>query len=55
MVAQLMGHAVKGETFGRYGSPYLETLYRDAVSKLLFGFDLAHLKKAKFAGNQAVV
>ncbi|UCE53471.1 MAG: site-specific integrase [Desulfobacterales bacterium] len=49
LVAELVGHVVKGETFGRYGKHLrVKVLYEKAILELDYGIDLSHLKKSKF-------
>ena len=49
LVAELVGHIVKGETFGRYGKHLrVPVLYEKAIIELDYGIDLSHLKKSKF-------
>jgi integrase len=49
IIDELPGHAVEGESMGRYGKPYVsKTLYEKAVLKLDYGIDLSHLKKSKW-------
>ncbi len=50
VVSALMGHAEKGETYGRYGKRIrLNTVYDKGVLKLNFeGLDLSHLKTSKY-------
>jgi integrase len=49
LIDELTGHAVQGESLGRYGKPYVaEILYNEAVLKLDFKIDLDHLINSKF-------
>ena len=49
IIDELTGHAVQGETMGRYGKRYsVEVLYREAVLKLDYKIDLSHLKTSKW-------
>ncbi|WP_320043511.1 site-specific integrase [uncultured Desulfobacter sp.] len=51
LIDELTGHALQGETMGRYGKRYnVEVLYREAVLKLDYGVNLEHLKKSKWCG-----
>lgn len=51
LIDELTGHALQGETMGRYGKRYnVDVLYREAVLKLNYGVDLEHLKKSKWCG-----
>ena len=53
IIDELTGHAIKGESMGRYGKPYqVETLYKEAVLKLDYGIDLSHLKKSRYVIKQ---
>jgi len=40
LVSELVGHVVKGETFGRYGKGYSVQVLKAAVEKLSFNLDL---------------
>ena len=49
IVDELVGHKIPGESFGRYGKPYLAKIrYEEALLKLDFGIDLSHLKQSKW-------
>ena len=49
IVDELTGHAIQGESFGRYGKPYrIKTLLEEGVMKLDYGVDLSHLKNSKW-------
>jgi len=49
IVDELTGHAIQGESFGRYGKPYrLKTLLEEGVLKLNYKVDLSHLKSSKW-------
>jgi integrase len=49
VISMLVGHAIKGETGGRYGKRYEpKLLYEKAVLKLDYGLDLSHLKNSKW-------
>jgi integrase len=49
VISMLVGHAIKGETGGRYGKRYEPKLqYETSVSKLDYGIDLSHLKNSKW-------
>ena len=49
IIDELTGHAVQGETMGRYGKRYpVETLYKEAVLKLDYKVALEHLKGSKW-------
>ena len=48
LIDELTGHALQGETMGRYGKRYKsEVLYNEAVLKLDYGIILDHLKNSK--------
>ncbi len=49
LIDELTGHAIQGETMGRYGKRYsVEVLYSEAVLKLDYKVDLEHLKGSKW-------
>ena len=49
VISMLVGHALHGETGGRYGKRYEpKLLYEKTVMKLKYGLDLSHLKNSKF-------
>ncbi len=49
LIDELTGHAIQGETMGRYGKRYsISVLYNEAVLKLDYGVDLNHLKTSKW-------
>ncbi len=49
LIDELTGHAIQGETMGRYGKRYgVKILYDEAVLKLNYGVDLKHLKDSKW-------
>lgn len=49
IVDELTGHAIQGESFGRYGKPYrLKTLMEEGALKLSYKVDLSHLKSSKW-------
>jgi integrase len=49
VISMLVGHALIGETGGRYGKRYeAKLLYEKTVLKLDYGIDLSHLKDSKF-------
>jgi integrase len=51
LIDELTGHAIQGETMGRYGKRYeIKVLFEEAVMKLDYtGVDLEHLKESKWA------
>ncbi|MBI9087969.1 MAG: tyrosine-type recombinase/integrase [Desulfobacterium sp.] len=49
LIDELTGHALQGETMGRYGKRYsVRVLYDEAVLKLDYGVDLGHLRGSKW-------
>jgi integrase len=52
LIDELTGHAIQGETMGRYGKRYeIKVLFEEAVMKLDYsGVDLEHLKDSKWTG-----
>ena len=49
LIAETVGHAVPGETSGRYGKRYNpNVLYEEVISKLYYDIDLSHLKNSKY-------
>jgi len=54
LIDELTGHALQGETMGRYGKRYkVDVLYKEAVLKLDYTkVDLDHLKNSKHTGPQ---
>ncbi len=49
LIDELTGHAIQGETLGRYGKRYsVKVLYNEAILKLDYGIDLEHLKRSKW-------
>ena len=49
IVDELGGHKIPGESFSRYGKPYLAKIrYEEARLKLDFEIDLSHLKQSKW-------
>jgi integrase len=49
LIDELTGHAVQGESMGRYSENYrVPLLYEEAILKLDYGIDLAHLKESKY-------
>ena len=49
LIAEIVGHSIKGETMGRYGKRFKpKVLYENAILKLDFGIDLSHLKNSKY-------
>jgi len=49
LIAEIVGHSIKGETMGRYGKRFKpKVLYENAILKLDFGIDLKHLKNSKY-------
>jgi integrase len=53
LIDELTGHAIQGETMGRYGKRYeIKVLFDEAVMKLDYsGIDLGHLKDSKWTGG----
>lgn len=41
---ELTGHAIQGETYGRYGKQFNVTAKHDAVKKVKYNIDLSHVK-----------
>jgi integrase len=53
LIDELTGHALQGETMGRYGKRYnVDVLYKEAVLKLDYGVNLEHLKQSKWCGGK---
>ena len=52
MISELVGHAVKSMTMGRYGKRYNAGALLDAIKKVNYGVDLVHLKSSKFVAKQ---
>lgn len=49
VIDELVGHAVQGESMGRYGKRFsAKVLLEEAVLKLDYGIDLSHLKKSRY-------
>jgi integrase len=49
VISMLIGHAIKGETGGRYGKRFEpKLLYEKVVRKLDYGLNLSHLKNSKW-------
>jgi len=49
LIDELTGHALQGESMGRYGKPYLvKVLFENAVQKLEYDIDLSHLRKSRY-------
>jgi integrase len=48
VLAELEGHAVKGETLGRYAKRYPPSKLLEAIKLLDFGVDLTHLSRSRF-------
>lgn len=49
IIDELVGHALQGETLGRYSQGFpVQTLYRKGVLKLNYKVDLSHLKASKW-------
>jgi len=47
MISQLLGHAIQGETSGRYAKPYpMRLLYDEAISKLKYDLDIPTLLRS---------
>lgn len=54
VIKSLVGHAKKGETFGRYSSDLEpKVIFKEAVLKLNYkGLDLSHLKSSKYVAKR---
>jgi integrase len=49
LIDELTGHALQGETMGRYGKRYaVRVMYDEAVMKLNYGVNLEHLRGSKW-------
>jgi len=49
LVDELVGHVIQGESRGRYGKPFrVPLLYKEAILKLNYDINLAHLKNSKY-------
>ena len=53
MIDELVGHALQGETLGRYTQEYpAQILYREGILKLDFAIDLSHLNASKWVPKE---
>lgn len=56
LIAEIVGHSIKGETMGRYGKRFKpKVLYENAILKLDFGVNLSHLKNSKYVTRDNIV
>jgi integrase len=52
IMAELEGHAVKGETLGRYAKRYPASKLLEAIKLLDFGVHLTHLSRSRFCRSE---
>ena len=49
LIDELTGHAIEGETMGRYGKRFpAKTLYEHGILHINYGIDLSHLRNSKY-------